>query len=93
MLELGEKAAEMHSNLAQAINPDRIDSVYLCGELMGHLAEELREKFDETQIHHYQKDDLLTLTSDLKNELMSDDIVLLKASHGIHLENVVSELI
>ncbi len=60
---------------------------------MGHLAEKLREKFDETQIHHYQKDDLLTLTSDLKNELMPDDIVLLKASHGIHLENVVSELI
>ena len=93
MLELGEKAAEMHSDLAQAINPDRIDSVYLCGELMGYLAEKLREKFDETQIHHYQKDDLLTLTSDLKNELMPDDIVLLKASHGIHLENVVSELI
>lgn len=93
MLELGEKAAEMHSDLAQAINPDRIDSIYLCGELMGYLAEKLREKFDETQIHHYQKDDLLTLTSDLKNELMPDDIVLLKASHGIHLENVVSELI
>ena len=93
MLELGEQAAEMHSDLAQAINPDRIDSVYLCGELMGYLAEKLREKFDETQIHHYQKDDLLTLTSDLKNELMPDDIVLLKASHGIHLENVVSELI
>lgn len=93
MLELGEKAAEMHSDLAQAINPDRIDSVYLCGELMGYLAEKLREKFDATQIHHYQKDDLLTLTSDLKNELMPDDIVLLKASHGIHLENVVSELI
>lgn len=93
MLELGEKAAEMHSDLAQAINPDRIDSIYLCGELMGYLAEKLREKFDATQIHHYQKDDLLTLTSDLKNELMPDDIVLLKASHGIHLENVVSELI
>ena len=93
MLELGEKAAEMHSDLAQAINPNRIDSVYLCGELMGYLAEKLREKFDATQIHHYQKDDLLTLTSDLKNELMPDDIVLLKASHGIHLENVVSELI
>ena len=93
MLELGEQAAEMHSDLAQAINPDRIDSVYLCGELMGYLAEKLREKFDATQIHHYQKDDLLTLTSDLKNELMPDDIVLLKASHGIHLENVVSELI
>ena len=59
----------------------------------GARKQELREKFDETQIHHYQKDDLLTLTSDLKNELMSDDIVLLKASHGIHLENVVSELI
>ena len=25
----------MHSDLAQAINPDRIDSVYLCGNLWG----------------------------------------------------------
>ena len=36
---------------------------------------------------------LRVLFHDLKNELMPDDIVLLKASHGIHLENVVSELI
>ena len=60
---------------------------------MEHLAEKLKDKFDKDQIHHYQKGDLLTLTSDLKNELKVDDIVLLKASHGIHLENVVSELI
>ena len=33
------------------------------------------------------------IPENLKNELKADDIVLLKASHGIHLENVVSELI
>ncbi|MDD5958887.1 MAG: UDP-N-acetylmuramoyl-tripeptide--D-alanyl-D-alanine ligase [Ligilactobacillus ruminis] len=92
MLELGEQGPKMHAGLADKIDPKKVDEVFLCGPLMKNLAEALTDKFDQGKIHHYATSEKEQLVSDLKERLRSEDMVMLKGSHGIHLENVLAEL-
>ncbi|MGO4924034.1 UDP-N-acetylmuramoyl-tripeptide--D-alanyl-D-alanine ligase [Ligilactobacillus ruminis] len=92
MLELGEQGPKMHAGLADKIDPKKVDEVFLCGPLMKNLAEALTDKFDQGKIHHYATSEKEQLVSDLKERLRSEDMVMLKGSHGIHLEDVLAEL-
>lgn len=92
MLELGEQGPKMHAGLADKIDPKEVDEVFLCGPLMKNLAEALPDKFDQGKIHHYATGEKEQLVSDLKERLRSEDMVMLKGSHGIHLEDVLAEL-
>lgn len=92
MLELGEQGPKMHAGLADKIDPKKVDEVFLCGPLMKNLAEALADKFDQGKIHHYATSEKEQLVSDLKERLRSEDMVMLKGSHGIHLEDVLAEL-
>lgn len=92
MLELGEQGPKMHAGLADKIDPKKVDEVFLCGPLMKNLAEALTDKFDQCKIHHYATSEKEQLVSDLKERLRSEDMVMLKGSHGIHLEDVLAEL-
>lgn len=92
MLELGEQGPKMHAGLADKIDPKEVDEVFLCGPLMKNLAEALTDKFDQGKIHHYATGEKEQLVSDLKGRLRSEDMVMLKGSHGIHLEDVLAEL-
>lgn len=93
MLELGEQTAQMHASLAEKIDPQAIDEVYLCGTLMQNLAQVLLNKYPSEKIHCYSKDEKDLLSKALKESLTKDDLVMLKGSHGIHLEEVVAQLI
>ena len=64
----------------------------MCGPLMKNLAEALTDKFAQGTIHHYETSEKEQLVSDLKERLRSEDMVMLKGSHGIHLEDVLAEL-
>ena len=93
MLELGEAASELHASLAAAINPKQIQAVYLVGEQMQNLKKQLlADGYPAEAIHSYHQDDLTSLVADLDEGLQSEDVVLLKASHGIHLEKVLAAL-
>lgn len=92
MLELGDQGPKMHAQLAKYIQPSTISQVYLVGALMENLKAELTGEFAATKLHHYASDQLPQLCQDLAAELTADDVVLLKASHGIHLEKVVDFL-
>lgn len=59
---------------------------------MKNLAEALTDKFAQGKIHHYATGEKEQLVSDLKERLRSEDMVMLKGSHGIHLEDVLAEL-
>ena len=93
MLELGDAAPKLHASLAEEIDHQKIASVYLVGEQMKNLKDKLiQEGYPAEDIHHYAADNLQQLVADLKSTLTGDDIVLLKASHGIHLEEVLTAL-
>ncbi|MFT9373714.1 MAG: UDP-N-acetylmuramoyl-tripeptide--D-alanyl-D-alanine ligase [Liquorilactobacillus hordei] len=93
MLQLGISSKEMHESLAEVIDPDKIDSVYLCGEEVEPLATKLVSKFDKEHLHLYKATEKNELVADLQSEISADDSVLLKGSHGIHLENVLEKLV
>lgn len=93
MLELGDAAPRLHASLAEQINPDQIQEVYLVGKEMQYLRDKLlQDGYPAEAIHYYQADQLDQLTADLDAELTAKDMVLLKASHGIHLENVLAAI-
>lgn len=93
MLELGDASARLHASLAPQIDPDTIQEVYLIGSEMAALKDQLqKDGYPADAIHYYQSDQLDQLTADLQATLTGDDIVLLKASHGIHLEKVLAAI-
>ncbi|MFC6182628.1 UDP-N-acetylmuramoyl-tripeptide--D-alanyl-D-alanine ligase [Lactiplantibacillus daowaiensis] len=92
MLELGEQADALHASLATELDPQTIQTVYLNGEHMRALAQDLATKYPAAAIHYYPTHEQPQLISDLKQNVTADDEVLLKGSHGIHLENVLAAL-
>ncbi|HEY8510674.1 MAG TPA: UDP-N-acetylmuramoyl-tripeptide--D-alanyl-D-alanine ligase [Cyclobacteriaceae bacterium] len=81
MFELGDESDREHRLLASLIKQHGFKDVYLCGNLMAAAAEELPEAK-----HFTNKADLIEA---LKSADISDSLVLIKASRGIGLEEVV----
>lgn len=92
MLELGDAADEMHASLAERLDPEKIQSVFLIGPHMKALKTALATKYDDSAIHYYTIEDKSKLSQDLQAELNNEDVVMLKASHGLHLETVLADL-
>lgn len=93
MLELGEQSASMHADLAGSLDPSQIETVYLIGTDMAALRDQLLTKYAPQDVHYYSADQLDQLSRDLQADITASDEVLLKASHGLHLEQVVADLI
>jgi UDP-N-acetylmuramoyl-tripeptide--D-alanyl-D-alanine ligase len=93
MLELGDQSKQMHASLAASIDPSQISQVYLVGEDMRALYDRLKPVFAPENLHHYAANELDQLSTDLAGQLKAGDEVMLKASHGLHLENVVAKLV
>ena len=93
MLELGSHSKEMHQSLASHIDPKKVDSVFLVGTDIKVLADSLKSKFANNKIHYYLASELDLLAKDLNGVLGTNDAVMLKASHGIHLEKVLVKLV
>ena len=92
MLELGEKSAELHRNLEDCLDPQVINEVHLYGTEMKNLYDALEDKYDAEHLHYYDRDQMQRMIEDLKNDIKPHDIVVLKGSHGMHLEKVVERL-
>ncbi len=92
MLELGEQSDTLHAGLSSAFDPALVAGVYLVGPHMHALYDKLEKNFDADQLHFYQVDELGTLSADLLATLTAKDAILIKGSHGIHLETVLASL-
>lgn len=94
MLELGKASKELHASLAEVIDPAKIQEIYLVGPEMAALRDRLMaDGYPVSAIHYYGADQLAPLITDLNHDLKADDVVLLKGSHGIHLEKVLAKIV
>ncbi|MDR3190848.1 MAG: UDP-N-acetylmuramoyl-tripeptide--D-alanyl-D-alanine ligase [Lactobacillaceae bacterium] len=93
MLELGTAGPELHASLADSLDPAAIEQVYLVGPIMRELEKALQGKYPAGRVTRFEKEDKDALANVLKQNLQADDLVMLKGSHGIHLENVVEALL
>lgn len=93
MLELGTASKKLHESLADVLDPTEIQIVYLYGDEIQPLYQKLSNEYPQAQLHYYAKQQQGDLIADLTANVQSDDLVVLKASHGLHLEQVVAALI
>lgn len=89
--ELGDNSKYYHRQLANFISPDLIDAVYLFGEEMYYLYDELQKTYPLSQLFYEEKDHQV-LINQLEKNIQAADLVLLKSSFGVDLLQVVKAL-
>ncbi|MGE4351513.1 MAG: UDP-N-acetylmuramoylalanyl-D-glutamyl-2,6-diaminopimelate--D-alanyl-D-alanine ligase [Bdellovibrionales bacterium] len=87
MRELGPTAVALHTGLAETIFENNIDLVYCCGELMAHLHALL-----PTTMQGKLREDSEALAACLIDDLRDGDILMIKGSHGMHMEKIIHAL-
>lgn len=90
MLELGPKENEFHFEIGKYINPDKIQYVFTYGKLASFIAEGARENFEQERVFSFE--DKKELIQELKKYLDKDSFVVVKASRGMKLEEVVEAI-
>ncbi|MDU2241314.1 MAG: UDP-N-acetylmuramoyl-tripeptide--D-alanyl-D-alanine ligase [Paenibacillus sp.] len=90
MLELGASEEEYHRGIGEMFTPGKVDLLFTCGPLSRHIAEGAKKQMDPDRIHAYT--DKSELIRKLVSLLHPQDVVLVKASRGMKLEEVVEAI-
>lgn len=90
MLELGASEEEYHREIGAYLAPGKADLLFTYGALGRKIAEGAMEHMEPGSIHAYT--DKSELIRKLVSQLHPKDIVLVKASRGMRLEEVVEAI-
>ncbi|CAM4074115.1 UDP-N-acetylmuramoyl-tripeptide--D-alanyl-D-alanine ligase [Lederbergia lenta] len=90
MLELGENEIVYHEQVGEEINPDKIKYVFTYGKLGKYIGEGAKKHFSESRIFHFT--DKEKLADAIKEKSNGSEIILVKASRGMRLEETVDAL-
>ena len=90
MLELGPDEETFHARIGEYLTDAKSDRVLLYGPLSLHTFEKAKPRFAADRVRYYtEKNELI---EHLLAELKTEDLVLIKASRGMKLEEVVAAL-
>ena len=88
MLELGPEEAALHAAIGREAASLGVDRLYTYGRLAAHMAEEAARLMpEEGRVRHFG--DKAALAAAVIEELDPSDLVLVKASRGMKMEEVV----
>ncbi|OIK10891.1 UDP-N-acetylmuramoyl-tripeptide--D-alanyl-D-alanine ligase [Bacillus sp. MUM 13] len=90
MLELGEQEGDYHRKIGEQISAEKIDQVFTFGPLAEKISEGALTVFSKENVFAFQ--DKSELIEELKKHTDTNDLILVKASRGMKLEQVVSAL-
>ena len=92
MFELGSFSEKLHRDVGIEVFKNNIDKLYLIGENAKYIAEEaISQGYNKSNAMHYNGKK--ALIEDLKNNLQTGDVVLIKASNGMKLFEVAEALV
>jgi UDP-N-acetylmuramoyl-tripeptide--D-alanyl-D-alanine ligase len=91
MLELGEEEERFHRDIGALLTPDRFDYVYAFGPLSKYTAESAMHAFPEGRVKWFERKE--ELLRDILGVAEPSDIVLVKGSRGMKLEEAVHGLV
>jgi UDP-N-acetylmuramoyl-tripeptide--D-alanyl-D-alanine ligase len=91
MLELGAKSENYHRKIGKYLGGKKIDEIYCLGEDSRFIIEELK-KLPPNGIKYHFFDTYEDTVQQLRQTLEPDDVVLLKGSRGMALENILTLL-
>lgn len=90
MLELGDKEIEFHEEIAKGIDTSKIHSVFTIGNLSRVISNTLcGSKLEGVVKHFTSKEDLVYECNQILNK---NDVVLVKGSRGLKLEDICNSL-
>lgn len=84
MLELGDMSEALHAEVGRMVKASGINMLYCYGEAAKHIAANAGDKLGT-----FCTEDANILIAKLQETLRPGDVVLFKASHGMHLEAVI----
>ena len=87
MLELGKNEKQIHRSLYKHINQNKFYRTYLYGFLMHELFLETKKQKSEIDIRYYENQE--DLIHDLQISLKPKDILYVKGSRGMKMENII----
>jgi len=92
MLELGAASRNEHLNLGKNVVKAGIDYLVVIGKEVKAVVEAAQEAgLDKDKIKIYQ--DSISAGENISQEIKKEDIVLIKGSRGIHMEEVVKRVV
>lgn len=91
MLELGEKSAELHAELSNFLPETVFNQVYLYGSEIKPLYFKLKP-FYLNRVHYFPLAQYQDLAQMVQQTMDQNSYILVKASHGLHLERLVNSL-
>ena len=87
MLELGEKAKDFHIGILDHLIKNNIKNVFIYGELMRNLYESSLNKNIDINIFYFTNQD--QLIKKLKAYIVKNDIIYIKGSRSMKMENII----
>jgi UDP-N-acetylmuramoyl-tripeptide--D-alanyl-D-alanine ligase len=87
MLELGEHSAALHAKVGKMAAESGIDTLFCYGEAARKIAENAG-----SELKIFCTCDAEVLTEKLRETVQEGDCVFFKASHGMHLEKIITSL-
>ncbi|MBN1689246.1 MAG: UDP-N-acetylmuramoyl-tripeptide--D-alanyl-D-alanine ligase [Candidatus Omnitrophica bacterium] len=90
MLELGFASESFHEALAEQIARQGFDYIGAYGPYSAGSIRKIQEMMPSLEAEHFKSSD--DLGAALKNRVRSGDVILLKASRGMKIENVLGHL-
>ena len=87
MLELGRKAETYHREIGKMLNEESIQYVFTYGELAEIVAEEARKNYHTGKVQSF--DNKAEIAEEVLRVITKKDVVLLKGSRGMALEEIV----
>lgn len=91
MLELGVHEEQFHRGIGAMLSPERVDYVFTFGRLGRFIADEAAQQFPKACVRAF--DDKEQLAAELAAIAQAEDLVLVKGSRGMRLEQVVNALL
>ncbi len=91
MLELGPQSAVLHRQIGKAVSDARIDRLYVAGRFATAVADgALERQMTTDRIFTGTKDAII---EQLRDQLQAGDLILVKGSRGMAMEQVVEAII
>ena len=90
VLELGKFSKEMHQKIGEEVLNNQIDILLTVGEEAQIIAEVVRKANTKREVYDFSNNK--EAIEKLKQVMQSGDIILVKASHSMHFEEIVEAI-
>jgi len=90
VLELGEFSKQMHQKIGEEVANNNIDILVTVGKEAKEIANTVKNKANKVDVYSFDNnEDASKLLKQLTKE---NDVILVKASHGMHFEEIVESI-